>query len=71
VAARSRMVLSAPAPWMLSALVIDGKPFSPSVSLSTVVNVYVPASKVMVSSSPFPFAVLIAAIRHVTSPEGQ
>jgi hypothetical protein len=44
-------------PLIVIGLMIDGSPFGPLVWLSTSISVYVPTVRLIVSSSPFPFAV--------------
>src|SRR5206468_4162589 len=68
---RSMTVFPDPAPPMVSGLVIDGRPFDPSVLLFSAVRVYAPDSRRIRLTSPFAFAVLMAAIRHATSPAAQ
>src|SRR5262245_29354530 len=55
-------------------LVISGRlltPHDPSSPLSGAVAVYVPAARLIVSAPGFALAVLMAAIKHVTSPAEQ
>src|SRR5262249_54195088 len=47
---------------------IDGNPLGPFVKLLMAVSGYKPCSRKILLSSPFSFATLIAAIRHLTLP---
>src|SRR5215813_1518160 len=65
------IVFPAPSPPIVSGLVIDGRPFAPSVSLLTAVKVYVPAARRIRLLSPLLFDVLMEAIKQATSPDAQ
>jgi hypothetical protein len=64
-------VVSALVPSMITVLEMTGKPLAvrTSSTLSTDVRVYVPGSRLIVFSSPFAFAALIASIKPAASPE--
>src|ERR1700704_513520 len=55
---------------MVSVPVIAGKPFDPAITevLSTAVMLYAPAARLITLGTPFPLAVVIAAISPAVSP---
>lgn len=65
------IVVSAFSPLMVMVPVMTGKPFPSRVVglLSTEVRLYFPGARLIIFSSPFALAVLIAAIKPAASPD--